>query len=105
MTEQVFCAFLGTTPREDFIPYVADFYVQLEDVQWTIISGIVNDTDHAGAQPRVLAQRRRVRAQVLQRDRQRRRPSRDGQGGSAVLRLALEFLHEHQQPDRKLVKA
>ena len=44
MTEQVFCAFLGTTPREDFIPYVADFYLQLEDVQWTIISGIVNDT-------------------------------------------------------------
>ena len=44
MVEQVFCAFLGTTPREDFIPYVADFYLQLENVQWTIISGIVNDT-------------------------------------------------------------
>ena len=33
LQEQVFCAFLGTTPREDFIPYVADFYLQLEDVQ------------------------------------------------------------------------
>ena len=44
MTEQVFCAFLGNTPREDFIPYVADFYLQLENVQWTVISGVVNDT-------------------------------------------------------------
>jgi nanoRNase/pAp phosphatase (c-di-AMP/oligoRNAs hydrolase) len=43
MQEQVFCAFLGTLPREDFIPYVADFYLQLEDVRWTIVAGIVND--------------------------------------------------------------
>jgi len=39
----VFCAFLGEPPREDFIPYVADFYLQLENVQWTVISGVVND--------------------------------------------------------------
>jgi nanoRNase/pAp phosphatase (c-di-AMP/oligoRNAs hydrolase) len=44
MVEHVFCAFLGEPPREDFIPYVADFYLQLEDVQWTVISGVVNDT-------------------------------------------------------------
>ena len=44
MVEQVFCAFLGALPREDFIPYVADFYLQLEDVKWTIVSGIVNDS-------------------------------------------------------------
>ena len=44
MVEQVFCAFLGTSPREDFIPYVADFYLQLENVKWTIVSGIVNDS-------------------------------------------------------------
>ena len=31
-------------PREDFIPYVADFFLQVEDVKWTIISGIVGDT-------------------------------------------------------------
>ena len=43
MVEQVFCTFLGTSPREDFIPYVADFYLQLENVQWTVISGVVND--------------------------------------------------------------
>jgi nanoRNase/pAp phosphatase (c-di-AMP/oligoRNAs hydrolase) len=44
LTEQVFCAFLGALPREDFIPYVADFFLQLEDVKWTIIAGIVNDS-------------------------------------------------------------
>ncbi len=43
MVEHVFCAFLGEPPREDFIPYVADFYLQLEDVQWTVVSGVVND--------------------------------------------------------------
>src|SRR5262245_31326580 len=35
--DQVFCAYLGPSPREDFIPYVADFFLQLEDVRWTII--------------------------------------------------------------------
>jgi nanoRNase/pAp phosphatase (c-di-AMP/oligoRNAs hydrolase) len=44
MMEHVFCAFLGEPPREDFVPYVADFYLQLEDVQWTVICGVVNDT-------------------------------------------------------------
>jgi nanoRNase/pAp phosphatase (c-di-AMP/oligoRNAs hydrolase) len=42
--EQVFCAFLGSVPREDFIPYVADFFLQVEDVKWTMISGIVGET-------------------------------------------------------------
>jgi nanoRNase/pAp phosphatase (c-di-AMP/oligoRNAs hydrolase) len=42
--EKVFCAFLGDVPREDFIPYVADFYLQLEDIQWTIVFGIVHDS-------------------------------------------------------------
>jgi nanoRNase/pAp phosphatase (c-di-AMP/oligoRNAs hydrolase) len=44
MMEHVYCAFLGEPPREDFVPYVADFYMQLEDVQWAVISGVVNDT-------------------------------------------------------------
>ena len=30
---QVFCACLGARPREDFSPYVADFFLQLEDVK------------------------------------------------------------------------
>lgn len=44
LTDQVFCAFLGSSPREDFIPYVADFFLQVEDVKWTVIAGIVNDS-------------------------------------------------------------
>ncbi len=44
MDGQVFCASLGELPREDFIPYVADFFLQLEDVKWTVIAGIVNNT-------------------------------------------------------------
>src|SRR2546427_4383649 len=44
LIDQVFCAFLGPSPREDFIPYVADFFLQLEHVKWTIVAGIVNDT-------------------------------------------------------------
>src|SRR5438876_2994798 len=44
LRDQVFCAFLGTLPREDFIPYVADFFLQLENVRWTIISGLINDS-------------------------------------------------------------
>jgi nanoRNase/pAp phosphatase (c-di-AMP/oligoRNAs hydrolase) len=42
MKDQVFCAFIGEAPREDFIPYTADFFLQLEDVKWTIVAGIVN---------------------------------------------------------------
>jgi nanoRNase/pAp phosphatase (c-di-AMP/oligoRNAs hydrolase) len=44
LREQVFCAFLGPTAREDFIPYVADFFLQLEDVKWTLVAGIVGDS-------------------------------------------------------------
>jgi nanoRNase/pAp phosphatase (c-di-AMP/oligoRNAs hydrolase) len=43
LVDQVFCGFLGPSPREDFIPYVADFFLQLEDVKWTVVAGIVND--------------------------------------------------------------
>ncbi|MCL4847126.1 MAG: DHH family phosphoesterase [Acidobacteria bacterium] len=42
LADQVFCAYLGESPREDFITYVADFLLQLEDVKWTIIAGRVN---------------------------------------------------------------
>src|SRR5471030_1175429 len=44
LSDQVFCAFLGPMPREDFIPYVADFFLQLEDVKWTVIAGIVHES-------------------------------------------------------------
>ena len=41
MRDQVFSAFIGEAPREDFIPYTADFFLQLEDVKWTIVAGVV----------------------------------------------------------------
>jgi hypothetical protein len=37
----VLSAFLGETTREDFIPYTADFLLQVEGVKWAIVSGIV----------------------------------------------------------------
>ena len=44
LREQIFTAFIGDAPREDFIPYTADFFLQLEDVKWTIIAGVVGKT-------------------------------------------------------------
>ena len=44
LNDQVFSAFLGVCPREDFVPYVADFFLQLENVQWSVISGVVDDS-------------------------------------------------------------
>jgi nanoRNase/pAp phosphatase (c-di-AMP/oligoRNAs hydrolase) len=44
LRDQVFTAFIGDAPREDFIPYTADFFLQLEDVKWTIIAGVVGQT-------------------------------------------------------------
>jgi nanoRNase/pAp phosphatase (c-di-AMP/oligoRNAs hydrolase) len=44
LVDQVFCAFLGASSREDFIPYVADFFLQLENVKWTVIAGVVGDS-------------------------------------------------------------
>jgi nanoRNase/pAp phosphatase (c-di-AMP/oligoRNAs hydrolase) len=44
MEDQVFAAFIGSVPREDVIPYVADFYLQLESVRWTAIAGVLNNT-------------------------------------------------------------
>ncbi len=39
--DQIYTAHLGDTPREDLVPYVADFLLQLEDVKWTVVSGTV----------------------------------------------------------------
>jgi nanoRNase/pAp phosphatase (c-di-AMP/oligoRNAs hydrolase) len=41
LRNRVFSAFIGETSREDFIPYTADFFLQVEDVKWTIVSGVV----------------------------------------------------------------
>jgi nanoRNase/pAp phosphatase (c-di-AMP/oligoRNAs hydrolase) len=123
MREQVFCAFLGNSPREDFIPYVADFYLQLEDVKWTIVSGIVNDSlimsvrnlgysRNAGEFVRkhfadigsAGGHRAMAKAVVpLQAFKDKFGNLAAEEFTEKVLELALEFLHEH--PDKKLVKA
>jgi nanoRNase/pAp phosphatase (c-di-AMP/oligoRNAs hydrolase) len=41
LQNKVLSAFLGETTREDFIPYTADFLLQVENVKWTMVSGIV----------------------------------------------------------------
>ena len=42
MSEQVFAAYLGECPRDDLVPYCADFFLELEDVRWTAIAGVVH---------------------------------------------------------------
>ena len=125
LEEQVFCAFLGTSPREDFIPYVADFYLQLENVRWTIVAGIVNESivmsvrnlgysKNAGEFVRKYfndigsagGHRSMAKAVVpLAAFRAKFGNLQADQVTDKVLHLALEFLHEHPPADRKLVKA
>jgi nanoRNase/pAp phosphatase (c-di-AMP/oligoRNAs hydrolase) len=125
LEEQVFCAFLGTSPREDFIPYVADFYLQLENVKWTIVSGIVNESlvmsvrnlgysKNAGEFVRKYfndigsagGHRSMAKAVVpLHAFRAKFGNLQADQFTDKVLQLALEFLHEHPPADKKLVKA
>jgi nanoRNase/pAp phosphatase (c-di-AMP/oligoRNAs hydrolase) len=121
MQEKVFCAFLGVLPREDFIPYVADFFLQLENVEWTIIAGIVHDSlvmsvrnlgysKNAGEFVRKYfnaigsagGHRALAKAVVpLRAFRDKFGNLQADEFTQLVLGLALEFLHE----DKKLVKA
>jgi nanoRNase/pAp phosphatase (c-di-AMP/oligoRNAs hydrolase) len=125
MEEQVFCTFLGNSPREDFIPYVADFYLQLENVKWTIVSGIVNDSlimsvrnlgysKNAGEFVRKYfadigsagGHRAMAKAVVpIQAFKAKFGNLAAEQFTERVLGMALDFLHEHQPSDKKLVKA
>jgi nanoRNase/pAp phosphatase (c-di-AMP/oligoRNAs hydrolase) len=123
--DKVYCAFLGDLSREDFIPYVADFYLQLEDVEWTIIMGFVHDSlvmsvrnlgysRNAGEFVRKYfnalgsagGHRAMAKAVVpLGAFRRKFGHLQPEEITGKVLSLAIEFLHEHQSPDRKLVKA
>jgi len=125
MVEQVFCSFIGASPREDFIPYVADFYLQLEDVKWTIVAGIVNDAlvmsvrnlgygRNAGEFVRkhfadigsAGGHRSMAKAVVpLRGFRDKFGNLQADEFTDKILALALEFLHEHQAADKRLVKA
>jgi nanoRNase/pAp phosphatase (c-di-AMP/oligoRNAs hydrolase) len=121
MAEQVFCAFLGASPREDFIPYVADFFLQLENVKWTIIGGIVNDSlvmsvrnigysRNAGEFVRRYfadlgsagGHRAMAKAVVPLRAFREKYGEADGERfPERILELMSQFLHEHQPSDKK----
>jgi nanoRNase/pAp phosphatase (c-di-AMP/oligoRNAs hydrolase) len=121
MREQVFCAFLGESPREDFVPYVADFFLQLEDVKWTIISGVVNESlvvavrnlgysRNAGEFVRKCfgeignAGGHRAMAKAVMpmaAFRQRFGNLQGDELNEKVLDLALQFLHEHAPAERR----
>ena len=121
MKEQVFSAFIGATPREDFIPYVADFFLQLESVKWTIISGIVGESlvisvrnlgysRNAGEFVRKCfgeigsagGHRSMAKAVLPIADFRARFGNLQGpELNQKILDLALQFLHEHATQERK----
>jgi nanoRNase/pAp phosphatase (c-di-AMP/oligoRNAs hydrolase) len=104
---------------------VADFYLQLENVKWTIVSGIVNDTliisvrnlgytRNAGEFVRKCfsdigsagGHRAMAKAVVpIAAFREKFGNLPPEAFTDRVLGLALEFLHEHQPSDKRLVRA
>ena len=38
---QIYAAYLGIVPREDLVPYVADYLLQLEGISWSLVSAFV----------------------------------------------------------------
>jgi len=120
-SEQVFCAFLGSVPREDFIPYVADFFLQVEDVKWTMISGIVGETlvvsvrnlgytRNAGELVRKLfsdvgsagGHRAMAKAVIpLRAFRAKFGLLSDDAINLTIRNMAIQFLHDHAPADRK----
>ena len=121
MAAQVFCAFIGTAPREDLIPYVADFFLQLEDVKWTIISGVVKEnlvisvrnlgySRNAGEFVRKYfadigsagGHRAMAKAVVpLIAFREKYGNLGGSEMNDRIHEMAVQFLHEHQAPDRR----
>ena len=43
MHDQIYSTHLGDASREDLMPYVADFLLQLDDVKWSVVSGQVEN--------------------------------------------------------------
>ncbi len=121
MAEQVFSSFMGSAPREDLIPYVADFFLQLEDVKWTIISGIVGEnlvvsvrnlgySRNAGEFVRKWfadigsagGHRAMAKAVVsLTAFRAKYGDLSGRQVSERIREMATQFLHEHQPPERR----
>ena len=99
LADQVFTAFLGKVPREDCITYAADFFLDLEDVRWTVISGVVNEMMIISV--RNLGYSRNAGdfvKKAVRRHRQRRRPSRHGQGGGPDPSLRREVRRHRPGP-------
>ena len=121
MAEQVYCSYLGAAPREDLVPYVADFFLQLEDVRWTMIAGLVNETlvisvrnlgysRNAGEFVRKWfaeignAGGHRAMAKAVMPFAAFREKFGNLEGpeiSEKILELAMQFLKEHQAPDRR----
>jgi nanoRNase/pAp phosphatase (c-di-AMP/oligoRNAs hydrolase) len=119
--DQVFCAFMGQTPREDLIAYVADFFLQLEDIKWTIVAGVVNQTlvlsvrnlgysRNAGEYVRKYflslgsagGHRSMAKAVVPMAGFREKYGALEGSELSQfLLDLAVQFLHEHQPAEKK----
>lgn len=119
--DQVVSTFLGETPREDLIAYVADFFLQLEDIKWTIVGGVVNGmmvlsvrnigySRNAGEFVRrwfldigsAGGHRSMAKAVVPMKAFRAKFGEVHGRGISDIFRdLASQFLHEHQPNDKK----
>jgi nanoRNase/pAp phosphatase (c-di-AMP/oligoRNAs hydrolase) len=120
MVDQIFSVFLGEVPRDDAIPYVADFYLQLENVRWTLVSGMVNGsfvmsvrnlgyTRNAGDFVRKYfveigsagGHRAMAKAVVPLEAFQKRFGPIDDKVGHTMSNLLQEFLHETTEEKRK----
>ena len=119
--EQVFASFIGQTAREDLIAYVSDFFLQLEDVKWTIVSGIVNEnlvmsvrnlgySRNAGEFVRKYfselgsagGHRAMAKAVVpLNAFREKYGNLSGTEMNDRILEMAVQFLREHQTPERR----
>ena len=102
LVDQVFCAFLGRVAarglhplRRRLLPAARGRQVDGHRGHRQRVAG------HLGAQPGLLEERRRVRAALLRRHRQRRRPSRDGQGRRADARVPREVRPDAQPAAEK----
>ncbi len=91
MADQVFSRVLGDVPREDFITYTADFFLQLEESGGR--SSPASSTTCWCCRCAISATRATPASscEVVRRDRQRRRPPRDGQGRRAAAGFAEKF--------------
>ncbi len=119
--DQVFCAFVGETPREDLIAYVADFFLQMEEIKWTIVGGIVKDmlvlsvrnlgySRNAGEWARKYfssvgsagGHRSMAKAVVPVAAARAQFGALEGpEVSQQLLDMAVQFLREHQPPDKR----